>query len=631
VPRYLRPALTLAALVATCLAVPGGQAQAAVPPEVRVYYLADTNLDHDTTGLFSSTINGESVTTLVAEKPGVFLDYAQVSPDGSQVAYLQIAGGRTSLWTIEAGGFGAQLRRTFASGHAFQLRWSPDGTRLLFNDILSSDPRVRIYTLATGVTTVVPNSDYVANPTLDPSNPAYLVGNFPQDKVVRMTVSGGTLPSALAGSPLNTTKPVVSAAGTTVAFSHETSDDAAAPTADIMSLKGGVRKVLATGQDNTRPTLGPDNVVYFDKFADQAHDYIGDIYSVPIDGSSAAHRVTATPGVDEFSASAAVVDHEAPAGAITGLAAGVYGATPVLTWSHGDDPDVTDAIVCRATGTTAPTTPCAAPRYKGPATTYKDSGLAINGTYSYAVFATDHEGNVSTAPATTLTLQAIEAPVVAITAPTSTGTATPPFRVRWGVASNPEGTTYDLTYSVKGATGALEPFKPWLTGATSTTDVFGLGAVPTTVPYGIVYYVRAQATDSYGNKTLSSTNRGIVPQDETGGQTQYGKTGWVTESRAGRWGGTIHGTTTKGAAVLTRMTGTGYSVIGEKCTSCGQLRIYVDGVLKATVDSYASSYRQRQVLWTGSLGTLAARNVRVEAVGTAGRPRVNIDGFAFYR
>lgn len=77
--------------------------------------------------------------------------------------------------------------------------------------------------------------------------------------------------------------------------------------------------------------------------------------------------------------------------------------------------------------------------------------------------------------------------------------------------------------------------------------------------------------------------------------------------------------------------GTSLSVVGERCTGCGQVKIYLDGVLKATVDTHANSTSIKQLLWTSTSSTLRRHTLSVVVVGTAHRPAVRIDGLVARR
>ncbi len=73
------------------------------------------------------------------------------------------------------------------------------------------------------------------------------------------------------------------------------------------------------------------------------------------------------------------------------------------------------------------------------------------------------------------------------------------------------------------------------------------------------------------------------------------------------------------------------AVIARRGPTSGKARIYVDGQLAATIDLYRSTLRTRAVVFSKSWTTVAPHTVRVVVVGTSGRPRVDIDGFAIAR
>jgi hypothetical protein len=55
------------------------------------------------------------------------------------------------------------------------------------------------------------------------------------------------------------------------------------------------------------------------------------------------------------------------------------------------------------------------------------------------------------------------------------------------------------------------------------------------------------------------------------------------------------------------------------------------GAYSAAIDSYGSTTRYRQVLYTRTGLSDATHTIKVRVVGTSGRPAVGIDGVAFLR
>jgi hypothetical protein len=57
----------------------------------------------------------------------------------------------------------------------------------------------------------------------------------------------------------------------------------------------------------------------------------------------------------------------------------------------------------------------------------------------------------------------------------------------------------------------------------------------------------------------------------------------------------------------------------------------VDGVLVKTVSTYRSSFQGRRVIWSMAFPSSGTHTVRIEVVGTAGHPRVDLDAFVVMR
>jgi hypothetical protein len=59
------------------------------------------------------------------------------------------------------------------------------------------------------------------------------------------------------------------------------------------------------------------------------------------------------------------------------------------------------------------------------------------------------------------------------------------------------------------------------------------------------------------------------------------------------------------------------------------MKVYVDGVFVATVDLYAASASYRSVAYARTWSSLGTHTIRIVVVGTAGRPRVDLDAIEF--
>jgi hypothetical protein len=150
---------------------------------------------------------------------------------------------------------------------------------------------------------------------------------------------------------------------------------------------------------------------------------------------------------------------------------------------------------------------------------------------------------------------------------------------------------------------------------------------------GTSYFFQVKGTDGFGNATaLSTAKSASVPLDERYYAASY-SAGWTSASgAAGRWLGTVRYTTSAGKTMTGRFETSSFQVIGDRCSTCGKLEVWVDGVKKATVDTYATSTKTRQALYTsGFYGSVKPHTIKVVALGTAGHPRVGLDAIGLGR
>jgi hypothetical protein len=60
----------------------------------------------------------------------------------------------------------------------------------------------------------------------------------------------------------------------------------------------------------------------------------------------------------------------------------------------------------------------------------------------------------------------------------------------------------------------------------------------------------------------------------------------------------------------------------------GAVKLYLDGVLKATVDTYSATWKYRNYVYDFGPLTIGAHTVKLVNVGTVGRPRIDVQGMA---
>ena len=92
------------------------------------------------------------------------------------------------------------------------------------------------------------------------------------------------------------------------------------------------------------------------------------------------------------------------------------------------------------------------------------------------------------------------------------------------------------------------------------------------------------------------------------------------------FGSDIHAVKAGAAASIT-YTGKTFGWVSELGPGRGSAKVYQDGVLKATVSLYAAANTGPQVVWSNWFANSATHTIKIVVVGTAGHPRVDVDGF----
>ena len=197
-----------------------------------------------------------------------------------------------------------------------------------------------------------------------------------------------------------------------------------------------------------------------------------------------------------------------------------------------------------------------------------------------------------------------------------------PVRVSWtGDDAGPAGiASYDVRRSVDGG-----PF------ATLEDDWAGTSITRALDP-GHTYRFKVRATDRAGNAGAWQTGPRIRPkllQHSHADVTFTGNTAPRTSPRYS--GGSARSLGGAGAAAKLTTRARGISFISSTGPNRGAARIYIDGKLVATVDLGDDERMYRYVAFTRTWSSVGRHTIRVVAVGTPGRPRVDVDAFAVLR
>jgi hypothetical protein len=209
----------------------------------------------------------------------------------------------------------------------------------------------------------------------------------------------------------------------------------------------------------------------------------------------------------------------------------------------------------------------------------------------------------------------------------TTASATASFTVSWLAPGVP--TQYVVQYAnrYKNASGvwATSAWKAWKTVSGATHSAAFTGVQGTTYLFHANAVYSGGASSGYSPAVLT-----VVPYDDRASAAVY-STGWVRGTASGRFLGTYTYTTGASKTMTIKTDVLTYTLIGDKCPTCGKMRVYVDGVLIATVDTYKSTTAARQVLFSRSFTATKPHQLKVVTLGTAGRPKIAIDAISVRR
>jgi hypothetical protein len=631
-------AAAVATLAASALAVPlTATPAAAVQPVDRVWSLLDGDADGGY-GLYYSAGPG-AAQTKVEESELSSLDSLSASADGSRVAYVRytyVPALDDVKQEIVVRDMSTRVVRVLDAAYESDLLFldlpflSPDGTRAVWEryDENTDTMRVRKALVASGpVSTLVTDYSpygFLSDSTVLVQTDVGAAFTLPFNKV------SGDLPNAATGIPMDAIHLTASPDGTKVAWALVTQ-----PTAPFRStvqvapltLTDGVASVgaattLESTLYNRQPAFSRNGSTLFWIKTSGVVGAGGDVWSAPADasGTPAAVAETAAPDRDIALTSIPSSDATAP-GAVTTLPALLKGSSVTLGWTLPADADLSGVVVTRKLGGTVQKKV-----FVPTATNYTDSGLVVNATYTYEFTAVDRANNYG--PTASRNVTALK-PGAVVSDPTSKTSTKTRFPVKFAAAA-PSTTTFTVDYVV----GGTSTWKRWVTAQPGLTRTFGgspsTGVAATFSTPGSTYSFRVRATDAYGNSSALvyvRTATAVVPFDQTkatlsGGTTVASGSAYLGSYRR-LWATTHYARVT--------LTGHRLSVIGWKCTGCGKFRIYDGTTLVATIDTYASSTKARQVLYTRAYSTVRTRTFTIRPVATPGRPKVVLDGFAMRR
>jgi hypothetical protein len=184
---------------------------------------------------------------------------------------------------------------------------------------------------------------------------------------------------------------------------------------------------------------------------------------------------------------------------------------------------------------------------------------------------------------------------------------TVPYKISWTQGTCPAGSTYTITVTTGGSPGVA------YTGAPLTANI--------NLRVGATYTIAVDCgggVSSIYNFTLTGFQEGTASY--TGS--------WTSTSFAGAWGGTArYSSASGGSATFTCSSCQAFAWVTDEDSTHGSAKVYVDGVLKTTINTQASTKLNRVVAYKYGWATDGAHTLKIVNVATSGHPRINVDGF----
>ena len=178
-------------------------------------------------------------------------------------------------------------------------------------------------------------------------------------------------------------------------------------------------------------------------------------------------------------------------------------------------------------------------------------------------------------------------------------------------------------------------------GLGSQTTVMGEAPSPVSCTGFVPWFFEVRATDNAGNQRANIVGGSPQIADQNGVWTFYdesrtefavSRTGtWGTSTFTGWYDGTTWKTSQAGASVsYTREYASGehFALVMPKGPDRGSASVYIDGVLKSTVNTYKTT-KQHRVLVFDAWMPSGSHTVKVVNKATAGHPRIDIDAVLY--
>jgi serine protease len=198
---------------------------------------------------------------------------------------------------------------------------------------------------------------------------------------------------------------------------------------------------------------------------------------------------------------------------------------------------------------------------------------------------------------------------------------TVPTTISWSATDASGILAYYARVSVNGANWTPVT----LPSATATSAVFDLTP-------GASYTFQVAARDKVGTWSAYKNGPTFTPTliAENHAAIRY-STSFIRSAWAPAIGGYVSVSGTTGASATVTFTGRNIAWIGTKATNRGQADLWLDGTYLGRIDLYSATTSPATVLYSRNVTTGVTHTLQIAVVGTAGRPKLDVDGFAILK
>jgi hypothetical protein len=164
-------------------------------------------------------------------------------------------------------------------------------------------------------------------------------------------------------------------------------------------------------------------------------------------------------------------------------------------------------------------------------------------------------------------------------------------------------------------------------GTTLVVDSAPLGSGASPFAYSATdgtHLFQITATDFAGNSATSPPVSVTRTSFQENAATY--KKAWTAATSGTPWGSTRF-SKKKGATAVLTFSGTDVAWVSSRAPKRGKAKVYIDGVKMAVVDLKSSATQSRVIVYVASGLAPGQHTIKVFVNGTAGRPRVDVDGF----